>query len=156
MGKFLRIMRWLTALGTLLILALFAWQCIDIYISGNSPSNLDVNGVHILNVYRMEDVTGRLKSLTIPLVLYAVLLIACCVFEHCVPQRLADFRRLQPAVKQASFKGQIGEKQGHINIIRSVLCALAILFIVLGVMNGGWYDVLVKAINICTECIGLG
>ena len=33
---------------------------------------------------------------------------------------------------------------------------VAILFIVLGVMNGGLRDVLVKAINICTECIGLG
>ncbi|MBQ7139309.1 MAG: thioredoxin [Clostridia bacterium] len=36
-----------------------------------------------------------------------------------------------------------------------ILCA-AIVFILLGVMNGGAYDVLVKAINICTECIGLG
>ena len=25
-----------------------------------------------------------------------------------------------------------------------------------GVRNGGMFDVLVKAINICTECIGLG
>lgn len=40
--------------------------------------------------------------------------------------------------------------------IRIALYLLAVLFIVLGVMNGGWYDVLVKAINICTECIGLG
>ena len=41
------------------------------------------------------------------------------------------------------------------------LCAPActrspIVFIVLGVMNGGLRDVLVKAVNICTECIGLG
>ena len=33
---------------------------------------------------------------------------------------------------------------------------MAIVFIVLGVMNGGLRYVLVKAINICTECIGLG
>ena len=40
--------------------------------------------------------------------------------------------------------------------LRLVLYAVAVAFIVLGVMNGGLRDVLVKAINICTECIGLG
>ena len=40
--------------------------------------------------------------------------------------------------------------------VRWVLLALAGLFILLGVSNGGANDVLVKAINICTECIGLG
>lgn len=40
--------------------------------------------------------------------------------------------------------------------LRIALYAIAVLFIVLGVMNGGLRDVLVKAINICTECIGLG
>ena len=40
--------------------------------------------------------------------------------------------------------------------VRLLLLAVAVVFIVLGVMNGGLRDVLVKAINICTECIGLG
>ncbi len=48
------------------------------------------------------------------------------------------------------------EKASHTNIIRAALYALAVLFILLGVMNGGAWDVLVKAIRICTECIGLG
>ena len=41
-------------------------------------------------------------------------------------------------------------------LLRTALYFLALVFIVWGVMNGGLYDVLVKAINICTECIGLG
>ena len=36
------------------------------------------------------------------------------------------------------------------------LLVLAVLFIVLGILNGSMKDVLIKAINICTECIGLG
>ncbi len=40
--------------------------------------------------------------------------------------------------------------------IRIAVAALAIVFIVLGIFNGGMADVLSKAINICTECIGLG
>lgn len=39
---------------------------------------------------------------------------------------------------------------------RAALLALAILFVLLGVMNGGAGDVLMKAIAVCTECIGLG
>ena len=40
--------------------------------------------------------------------------------------------------------------------LRIALLAAAVVLIVLGVQNGGLNDVLVKAINICTECIGLG
>ena len=40
--------------------------------------------------------------------------------------------------------------------VRIALVGCALLFIVLGVRNGGMTDVLNKAIKICTECIGLG
>lgn len=40
--------------------------------------------------------------------------------------------------------------------IRGTLAILAICFILLGIFNGGARDVLLKAIAICTECIGLG
>lgn len=41
-------------------------------------------------------------------------------------------------------------------VVRGVVFAVGVTFIVLGVLNGGANDVLIKAINICTECIGLG
>lgn len=40
--------------------------------------------------------------------------------------------------------------------VRVLLCAVGIFLIVVGVKNGGMRDVLLKAINICTQCIGLG
>ena len=40
--------------------------------------------------------------------------------------------------------------------VRGIIFIAAIVFIALGVLNGGAHDVLVKAINICQECIGLG
>ncbi len=43
-----------------------------------------------------------------------------------------------------------------INIIRLAILAVSVAFIIVGVFNGGMRDVLIKAINICTECIGLG
>lgn len=41
-------------------------------------------------------------------------------------------------------------------LLRRILMATAVVFIILGVMNGSMKDVLVKAIKICTECVGLG
>lgn len=40
--------------------------------------------------------------------------------------------------------------------VRILLYAAAATLIVLGVMRGEAQDVLIKAIKICTECIGLG
>ncbi len=40
--------------------------------------------------------------------------------------------------------------------LRIALVGCAVLFIILGIVNGGMQDVLIKAVNICTECIGLG
>ncbi len=41
-------------------------------------------------------------------------------------------------------------------IIRLSVLSVAVLFIILGIFNGGMKDVLDKATAICTECIGLG
>ena len=48
------------------------------------------------------------------------------------------------------------KKNTPVSILRIVLLSAAILFIVLGALNGGMQDLLSKAIKICTECIGLG
>ena len=40
--------------------------------------------------------------------------------------------------------------------VRISVAVIALTFIVLGAFNGTMRDVLIKAINICTECIGLG
>lgn len=58
------------------------------------------------------------------------------------------------------------EKKSNVNLpsvdterkltVSIVLFSIALLFILIGIINGGMKDVLIKAINICTECIGLG
>ena len=48
------------------------------------------------------------------------------------------------------------EKAARRVLIRRVLFAAAICFVVMGIFNGSMRDVLVKAIKICTECVGLG
>ena len=41
-------------------------------------------------------------------------------------------------------------------VVRLGLLVVAVFLIVFGLISGGWQDVLTKAINICTECVGLG
>jgi hypothetical protein len=41
-------------------------------------------------------------------------------------------------------------------VVRVVIGCLAVAFFIAGICNGNMHGVLVKAINICTECIGLG
>ena len=47
-------------------------------------------------------------------------------------------------------------KVNYTVIARYVILGVAVVFIILGVFNGGMVDVLQKAVKICTECIGLG
>ncbi|WP_312353662.1 CD1871A family CXXC motif-containing protein [Aminipila sp.] len=42
------------------------------------------------------------------------------------------------------------------NVIGSIVLALGILLIVIGVINGESAAVLQKAVRICLECIGIG
>lgn len=41
-------------------------------------------------------------------------------------------------------------------VVRGIIFVVGVTFLILGIVNGGARDVLVKAINICRECIGLG
>lgn len=254
MAQVKKTIRWLTAAALLFILVLLAWQCIDIYIDGNAASNLDENGVHISNVFSMEDVIRRLKSLAVPLLsgivltcisvfihaqhkhnpsipslssenqlrllrarvselpnasrretrirliirgISALIVLVECVFcftyllnqnnflswdleyvmgnmmlaisPHVIVSFLVlmaasyaihhscirEIEHLKKADKHALPSTDI-KKQLPLQPMRFIMYAIAILFIVLGIVNGGLHDVLVKAINICTECIGLG
>lgn len=70
-------------------------------------------------------------------------------------ERETDILKAAPQQKPAS--GQTGgEEKPWVPILRAALYGGAAVLVVLGVRNGGMWDVLVKAVNICTECIGLG
>ena len=79
----------------------------------------------------------------------------------------ASFRREASAYKQALANGQRKSPEQSTgqhckyccNVLHSVqigIILIAVIFIIVGVFNGGAEDVLKKAIAICTECIGLG
>ena len=66
---------------------------------------------------------------------------------------------LQQSRQQAAGSGQqktSSQNEKMLFGVRLTVFVLAVTFIVIGIFNGGMADVLQKAINICTECIGLG
>lgn len=48
------------------------------------------------------------------------------------------------------------DKKTFVDITRIVILAVAAALLIYGLIMGGTADVLTKAVNICTECIGLG
>ncbi len=48
------------------------------------------------------------------------------------------------------------DKEKRLMLLRLAVLLAGILCLGLGVYNGGMTDVLVKAVRICRECIGLG
>lgn len=46
--------------------------------------------------------------------------------------------------------------ESSLSRVRGVIFLIAVILIIIGIFNGSFDDVFIKASNICTECIGLG
>ena len=136
----------MTAAVTVLVTALLCFGFVNIYLAGQSGENL-VDGVYLSPVFTRENVGNLLLHLAPVLVLYGLLVAAS--FAAQAVSRSKD--ETYPVPRPVSYTNVPRQ-----STIRFILAILALLFIILGVMNGGAQDVLIKAINICTECIGLG
>ena len=67
-----------------------------------------------------------------------------------------DASTLSRTVSPLPGKAVSQEGTRAVSVTRAAVLALAVAFIVLGVLNGGLEDVLTKANAICMECVGLG
>ena len=67
----------------------------------------------------------------------------------------AELLRLM-AQQKAPTKAQACGCNRYLNMMRCAVILLAVVMIVVGAIGDGWYDVLTKAVAICTECVGLG
>lgn len=148
MQKTLKILQWIFSVATVGIVLLLCWQCLDIYLMGNRPENINA-GVYLSPVYSAQIVSDRLSTVIPFLAVYAVLAVVTVISHLCWGKAQRTTGKIRPCPPRA----QMGKFLG---IARLTILCLGVLFIILGVMNGGSRDVLVKAINICTECIGLG
>ena len=119
-----------------------------------------MGGTYLLNAGNfssldLEQVVGSMVKHVAPwVVLGLAAAAAASVLSGQSAQRELAILKSAPQKKPESAAP--AEKKRMLPPLRIALYAAAVVLIALGVANGGLWDVLVKAVNICTECIGLG
>lgn len=130
-------------------------------------------GIYVFNAsnFPADDLSGEvLKMLAHILPWVTVAFVLCCgaaIYDGVSAKYLLpDIKRLVASkgepkkpcafLQQASAAGNAASSPIGLGIIRTVVAVVGVLFLVVGIVNGGAEDVLAKAVNICTECIGLG
>lgn len=112
--------------------------CVSIYFAGNG--------------YSREIVSATFSKINIPIYMCLGLVVGDAVWELISPTQK----------KQKAFKKKVDDTKvstttdNKTKITRLVILGVAITVLILGFAFGGYSDVLTKAVNICTECIGLG
>ena len=130
------------SLSTLLLAALLIWQCVDIYLAGSTVKGAD--GA----IFTRELVMERLGSIRWAVWLWLAAWALSVVCSRRKQPRTTG-RRCTPA--QVAVQATRAQARWRV-----ALYVLAAMLLAAGMLNGGMRDVLMKAINICTECIGLG
>lgn len=112
--------------------------CVSIYFAGDG--------------YSREIVSATFSKINIPIYICLGLVVGDAVWELISPTEK----------KQKAFKKKVDDTKtsdttdNKTKITRLVILGVAVAVLILGFTFGGYADVLTKAVNICTECIGLG
>lgn len=120
------------------------------------------------NFNPMRDMLAMLPKMLAPvLVAFAVLVATAYYTDYSKKRELAEVKRLladnkgapKPTPKSAEKTARKLSEKGEKKLLlysRIALVTLGGALVIVGCFNGGAREVLEKAINICTECIGLG
>ena len=96
-----------------------------------------------------------------------VLLLAVAANIACVIMGARDEKQDRPVAdpelisiykkeREAAASEDAESKVKKLQIARIVVLVVAAIFVIAGIFNGSMEDMLIKAVNICTECVGLG
>ena len=110
------------------------------------------------------DVTGMLAHICPWIILaFAVLMVCARLKEESFLReteaakiRIAEEKADGTRITEENGAGTTAQNAGNPVLLRRILLAAAVILIIAGIFNGSMRDVLYKAINICTECVGLG
>lgn len=133
------IYEWLTAALLFLTAAALIVGCVSIYLSGEKPFSRDA----------VASVFSRIDLLVYATLIFVVGGFIIALFVD-LPKKKAAKRTKNQSVLSS------GAPSDRDRVITAVIFALGAILLVLGLILGGAADVLAKAVNICTECIGLG
>ncbi len=115
--------------------------------------------------FTVENLNGDIiRAVSLALGYSLIGLVACFVCKLLCSKSISrELEICKKAIAGTSPKKEAAESPAVDNkpsrrllAIRATILLVAIVFIIVGIFNGGADDVLLKAIAICTECIGLG
>ena len=99
--------------------------------------------------------TSMIRAMYVLLPCLAVSFATCVWFVHVRKSSLLkEIELLKQCPKKEAL--QADRKPDHCAKVRYALLLAAVVLALFGFFSGGTADVLTKAVNICTECIGLG
>lgn len=106
---------------------------------------------------------AELLGMFAPILILAIITTVICVLEGARdasqdkpvedPELISMYKEEREAGRDTVAEAA---KEKKLCTVRLALLAAAVIFVIAGVLNGSMEDMLIKAINICTECIGLG
>jgi putative effector of murein hydrolase LrgA (UPF0299 family) len=110
--------------------------------------------------FTVDNLTPALLRVVAMLALGAVvsgiILLILSVIERKSATKEIEWTKVALSESKGIDKKVTQNNDNKIKITRLVLVGIACALIVIGLTQDGFYDVLQKAIRICTECIGLG
>ena len=113
-----------------------------IYFSGDQP-------------FSRESVAATFSQIAFPVYLCIAMAIINIIWEIISPtDEKKPAPKKKPLHNEVTAEELAAEKKYY--AWRNIIIVASIIFIAAGLINGGTIAVLAKAINICTECIGLG
>lgn len=114
--------------------------CVGIYLSGNQP-------------FSREAVAAAFRYISVPVYLCIALAVGGLILDAISP---AEYKKRKHTKKDDSHLSE-PPKSGHkLLYLRLALLGIGIAIFAYGFLAGGTADVMTKAVNICTECVGLG
>ena len=114
--------------------------CAGIYFSGEQP-------------FSPEAVAAAFRYVAVPVYLCIALAVGGLILDAVFPAEAKKQNRHKEADRSSAVPVQNGHKLLY---LRLALLGLGIGIFVYGFFAGGTADVMTKAVNICTECVGLG
>ena len=141
---------------------IFAYACMVICAIAAIPLLLHICNPQNYDKYEINQ--SIIPAVIFTLIWCVVALIFCLVLSIITRiSQKAEIAYLKEAIsfgavspKMAADTAKIKKESLTLWCVRGVIIAVAVIFIVVGIFNGGMADVLGKAIRLCTECIGLG
>ena len=110
------------------------------------------------NFHQSEINGSMIQAMTVlvpcSLIAFAYALFVAIHNEKSMEKEIELVKKL-PSASDA-IENEIITEEKRLSPYRNAILVAAIILVVYGFLNGGTIDVLAKAINICTECIGLG